>query len=318
MISFNPAMFGDLGGPGFGRILVRSFIVIPPMTITVPGPPSDTGPTTITKTIPGRTIEKDTIIQVPLAGFGAFKISDNESPRPTDRVFFTYNYFDRAGAGGTTFGLDRELIGFEKTFLDGNASFGLRLPFTQTTLGSDLGSFANHEIGDMTLVSKFAFINDAETGNVASAGLALTIPSADHSLVLVDGTTLHSVLFQPYVAWLINADSFYAQGFHSLAVPTDGVEVTELNNDVGFGYWLYKSPAGFLRGIVPTFEGHLFTPLNHSNSADLIYAPNILTLTAGVNFVMPGNSTLGVAVATPVTGPRPDNFEAIVSLNFRF
>jgi len=230
----------------------------------------------------------------------------------------TYNYFDRASAGGTNFGLHRELLGFEKTFLDGDASFGVRLPFLQTSLGSELGGFANHEIGDMTLISKFALIDNTRTGNILSAGLALTVPSADHSSVLVDGTALHSVLFQPYAAWIVNAGSFYAQGFHSLVAPTDSRDVTELNNDVGVGYWLYKNREGFLRGIVPTFEGHLFTPLNHRDNADLIFAPNILTLTAGVNFVLPRFSTLGVAVATPVTGPRPDNVEAIVSLNIRF
>ena len=42
------------------------------------------------------------------------------------------------------------------------------------------------------------------------------------------------------------------------------------------------------------------------------------TFTAGVNLVMCGNSTLGACIATPVTGPRPNNVEALVSFNFRF
>src|SRR5262249_29857955 len=57
---------------------------------------------------------------------GAFKIADNESPRPQDRVFVNYNYFDRIL--GTSVDLNRETLGFEKTFLDGNASVGMRVP----------------------------------------------------------------------------------------------------------------------------------------------------------------------------------------------
>jgi hypothetical protein len=44
------------------------------------------------------------------------KISENESPRPQNRA--------RAPRKGNA----PAAIGFEKTFLDGNASFGLRLP----------------------------------------------------------------------------------------------------------------------------------------------------------------------------------------------
>ncbi len=326
--SFNPAMFGDLGSGGLGRVLVRTTTVIPASTITVPGPtipgnpfaspPIPPTPTTITKVIPASTVTRFTTIQVPLIGPGSFKISDNESPRPTDRVFFTYNYFDRVNAGGNNLGLNRELIGFENTFLDGNASFGMRLPFLQTTQGAGISGLVNHEVGDLTLIGKYAVINNLTTGNVLSGGLALTVPSADHRLILADGNALRSVLIQPYTGWIINAGSLFAQGFHSLVVPTDTRDITEINNDVAVGYWLYKSPETFLRGIVPTVEGHIFTPLNHTSNLDLVYSPNIVTLTFGMNFVLVGNSTLGIAVAAPVTGPRPDNIEALVSFNVRF
>src|SRR5204862_378321 len=79
-------------------------------------------------------------------------------------------------------------------------------------------------------------------------------------------------------------------------------DITSLNTYIGVGYWVFKNPEGFVRGVIPTFEGHLFTPLNHRNSADLITAPNVLTFTAGVNVVMPNNTTLGAAIAAPVTG----------------
>src|SRR5205807_614779 len=137
-------------------------------------------------------------------------------------------YYDRVNAVGTNFGLHRDLIGFEKTFLDGNASLGMRLPFQQITSGGNLGEIANHEIADITLIAKYAFINDRDTGNVLSGGLALTLPTADHQVVLADGNALRSVLFQPYVGWIVNRGDFFAQGFHALVVPTDSRDVTEI------------------------------------------------------------------------------------------
>lgn len=58
-----------------------------------------------------------------------FKIADNESPRPQDRVCFNYNYFDNIVPAGPGLPVNRELIGFEKTFLDEPSFVGPRLPF---------------------------------------------------------------------------------------------------------------------------------------------------------------------------------------------
>lgn len=61
-----------------------------------------------------------------------FKIADNESPRPRDRVFFIYNYFGD-GAGSNTPGgipaVQRSALGFEKTFFDALPSVEIRAPF---------------------------------------------------------------------------------------------------------------------------------------------------------------------------------------------
>ncbi len=310
-MSFNPAMFGDLGAAACGQVTVRTVSTVT-TTRTIIG--SFGQPVTITTT--SQVVNFSTMC-VPILGAGSFKISDNESPRPTDRVFLTYNYFDRVTVGDGNVGLNREVLGFEKTFLDGDASFELRLPFLQATGGSSFTGFTDTQVADLTLISKFALINNRDNGNVLSTGLALTVPTADHSVVLADGSALHSLLFQPYGGWILNAGDFYAHAFHSIVVPTDSRDITEFNNDIAVGYWLFRGP-GLLRGIVPTIEGHVYTPLSHRNDTDLVHASNIVTLTGGVNFVFPGNSTLGIAVATPVTGPRPDNVEALVSFNLRF
>lgn len=56
--------------------------------------------------------------------YGALKIAENESPLPQDRVFLTYNYYSEVLDSD----FHRETLGFEKTFLGGEASIGLRVP----------------------------------------------------------------------------------------------------------------------------------------------------------------------------------------------
>jgi hypothetical protein len=61
---------------------------------------------------------------LPVVVRGAFKIAENESPRPVDRVFGTYDNFYNLNSGlrmpgVQRTGLDREVTGFEKTFLNG-------------------------------------------------------------------------------------------------------------------------------------------------------------------------------------------------------
>jgi hypothetical protein len=68
----------------------------------------------------------------------------------------------------------RELFGFEKTFLDGNASFELRAPVFQVAgnRGVEGGDF-----GDLTVLVKYALLHDRQSGDVLSVGLALTAPT---------------------------------------------------------------------------------------------------------------------------------------------
>ena len=59
----------------------------------------------------------------------AFKIADNESPRPEDRLFATYNYFNDVLAHPSKADLHQEVVGFEKVLLNGCASVGLGAGF---------------------------------------------------------------------------------------------------------------------------------------------------------------------------------------------
>jgi hypothetical protein len=316
-------------------------------------------------------------ILVPDVLLGAHKIAENESPAPDDRVFVDYNYYRNvripiqsggafpfavtpfgprlvfAGSGQlavTTLDVHRELIGFEKTFFDGDASIGLRLPFLEgdggnarlqgltapvspirgetatATAGVDgeTGIGGGH-VGDLSVVLKYALWNDNQTGNVLSTGLLLTVPSGDH-LVAANGTPIDPVFLQPYVGFLWNTDNCYVHGFSSIAVPTLSADAIYMFNDVGVGYWLCRAPEGdrLLRAVVPTFEVHVNTPLNHRNgfqpgpSLGPTIGEDLLDLTAGAHLVFRNGSTLTVGASVPVTGPKPDDFEIIAQFNLRF
>ena len=300
--TFNPSMFGDLLGGSRLVVTTRS----------------------ASSSSFGSTSFSTTTRSVPILSGGGFKISDNGSPRPQDRAYITYNYFNDVGTGTgstTTGDVNRETLGFEKTFLDGNASLGVRLPFTESS--SSLGGIGDGTIGDLTLYGIYAFINDRETGNVFSTGMALTIPTGP-SVRDPSGRDLNEFIYQPFIGYIYNFDrNFFVQGFHSgiFSEHQNG-----LSQDVAAGMWLYRSSdaGSTIRGIVPTVELHLYTPLDHTGGSTIdpsgftVVSDNTLTVTTGVTFLIGDRISLGVAVGIPVTGPRPDSYEAITTFNWRF
>jgi hypothetical protein len=294
--------------------------------------------TTTTTTIPVTT-------RVPLGfGGGSLKVGENQSPMPSDRAFVTFNYYNglRAPAdsstaprvntvttvingvpatvstlipGPPTTNLFNQMAGFEKTFLDGGASIGMRLPFAQ--LNGD-GSVGQQDIGDMSWLFNYAFYRDTTTGNVLSAGVMATLPTGPPQYT--NGGNIHPTLVQPFLGYRWSVDRFYVQGFTSSALPTDPRFVTGLFNDVGAGYWLYRSASrsDFISAIVPTVEAHVTTPLNHRSPDSLISVPDIVALTSGVHIFFANRALLTVGVTTPVTGPRVFPVEAVAQFNFRY
>jgi hypothetical protein len=287
--SFSPQMFGDLIGVSGRRVVTLAHGVT-------------------------------RVVRVPLASAGAFKIPENESPRPVDRVFATYNYFDGVNHSlnpGFQTNLHREVIGFEKTFLNGNASIGMRVPFVQLT---GTAGVDDDQISDITVVLKYAFINDRETGNVVSGGLVVTTPTGK-DFVDVDGTVFNSTIIQPWMGYIVNASrDWYIHGFLSLDVPTDSKDIVLLGNSVGTGYWLTRNQSSrFIYGIVPTVEAHLNIPLNHRGSEKIpLGVPDTLDITSGFHLILRNGWALSTAVGVPITGPKPNEIEGILQLNMRF
>jgi hypothetical protein len=306
--TFNPTMLGDqLGIPGLAFLPFRSLGLGAPVLV-----PS----------------------------VRSFKIAENESARPQDRVYAMFNYYndvnrsvnERLGAPIRNVEVYRENFGLEKTFLDGDASIGFRLPVNTlsresgTILGgisSELGG-TDTAVGDLTIISKFALLQNLETGNVFTTGLAVTIPTGPDDFAGTGFFTyIHSTNLQPYVGYLLNFGRLYVHGFSSIDIPTDSRDVTVWHNDLGVGYFLVRrdDPSLLITAVVPTFEAHVTNPLNHRGAFDLSDpsgTPDWVDLTSGLVFEFRKRSALSIGFVTPVTGPRPYDFEVLAQFNWRF
>jgi hypothetical protein len=250
-----------------------------------------------------------------------YKIAEGESPQPQDRVFFDYNLYGSALTGINSLGdvtkgdINREMFGFEKTFLDGDASIGLRAPLLQEHAIEE--GFGQNDFGDMTLVTKFAPFYDHTTGNLVSFGLCVTAPTGP-GLVTTD-FTLNDWLLQPWTGFVWNSDRWYLEGFSSVAVPTDSRDVTLLFNDLSVGYRLYRGPIDSLfSGVIPLVEVHVTTPLDHRGPNQLITEPDMVDMTFGAHLELYGRTYLTLGVNTPVTGPRLYGIEGIAQFTLRF
>lgn len=262
-----------------------------------------------------------------------FKIADNQSPRPQDRVFFTFNYFNSLNVdlnkrlGNTYYNMNiyRELFGFEKTFLDGLASLGIRVPVNSITADSPVRGLGGTRtsFGNITVFGKYVLWQDAKS-NLISTGLAVTVPNGPTSFAGANyAGGFREVNLQPFVGYFFSNDRFYLQGFESIDVPTDSNDVTMLYNDIAVGYFLYKSKAHnpIIRAVAPTFETHVNVPLNHQGilvAGDPAATYPVVDLTFGLNIFALNRSVLSASFVEAVTGPRPFSYEFSLFYNFYF
>ncbi len=257
----------------------------------------------------------------PVAIRGPYKVADNASPRPLDRVFVTGNYFGDVNSSFLTPNavspsVFQALFGFEKTFLQGKASVGMRLPYYQLTGDPTLNAT---RIGDLSILVKYAFVNHPDTGSAFSGGLMITAPTGP-SLHLAGQSSVNPVIVQPWLGELWCHNNLFVQGFESLAIPTDARDVTIFFKSIGAGYWLYRAsdPTRLLSAVVPDVELHFATPLNHKGLNNLpIGFPDTLDCTAGL-YLFLRHAVLGVGVGTPLVGPDPYDYLVTTNLNFRF
>ena len=317
-------MIGDLG-PGL-RLLPTSSISA---SATVPQPFPPTLP--LRPPIP-------TKASALVPAVRGLKISENQSPQPQDRLFFSFNYFanvngplnQRLGAPVSDIRVYRYIFGLEKTFDGGNASIGIRLPLDQITSNPRVPARfkqfggTSTALDDLNLFAKFILRQDPSTGSLISVGLAITPTTGGNRFAGAQYIQyINTTLFQPFVGYLWNRGNFYLHGFSALEFPVNPNQVTEMFNDIGVGYFLLRSddPDRFLTAVAPTFEVHVSSPLNHhafDNPREVAGTPAVVNLTYGVNFEFARNTLLTLGFVNPVTGPRPFDFEALALLNVRF
>jgi hypothetical protein len=265
-----------------------------------------------------------------------FKISDNQSPRPQDRVFFSFDYFNNLNKT-----LDRHfqspvinlrayryVWGFEKTFNEGMGSVGVRLPLDTLTADSGIknpySTPTTTALGDLSLYAKYILAQNLETGSLLSVGLQVTPPTGPKTFANSQYIqSIHALDIQPFVGYILAFDRLYLQGFSSLSVPGNSSDVTLIYNDLVLGYYVYRDrdPSQFLTGIIPSFETHINTPITHRdpyNRNDIGGTPDVVNLTAGLNFEFHRRTFLTFGLVSPVTGPKPFDLEALVLLNVLF
>jgi hypothetical protein len=251
-----------------------------------------------------------------------FKIAENELPRPLDRLFVTYNYYGDVAASGLAFGapgaqVHRQMMGGEKTFLGGNASVGIRVPVFWV-FGSRNSDQA--QLGDISVVFKYAFVNNPRTGDAISAGFLVGAPTGP-SLAVPGQSSIHSTQLVPWFGEIWHWGRLYNIDFTSLAVPTDARDVTLFFEDFALAYLLYRNsdPNRWLRAVVPDIECHANIPLNHGSLSDIpIGFPTTVDFTGGCYFFLGRGAVLGMGAGTPVTGPKPYSIEALATLNYIF
>ena len=262
-------------------------------------------------------------IRIPAAGGGVavrrFKIAENNNPMPRDRFFFNYSFFNDVQS---SFGdVSRYTLGFEKTYLRGNASFELRVPFAATldSVQVDQTAMRNFEFGNALMTYKLLLWRDQRFA--WSTGTGISIPTASGSqYFLQDGREIlnisnQSVHFLPFMGFAFNSSGrFFHESFVQFDIDPYGnpvyADIAGLGNsgplgrprigvindasvlfvDAAFGYWLVNSPCGRgLTGMAPVVEFHYATSVNDTDVvegngltvADTTRRFDVLNLTLG-------------------------------------
>jgi hypothetical protein len=262
-----------------------------------------------------------------------FKIADNENPGPQTRTYYTFNDFSNfyqsvnQGNGGAVhnIGIQQDTFGVESAFLNNLFSVGVRLPtYTTSAQSSIAGLNGTHTVlGDLSFIMKGLLWREGRD-DVISAGLAVTPPTGASSLfndsrfAIFRNTTL-----QPFVGYVWTEGPWYLQGFFSLDIPTDENDVLLFFTDASLRYALYEnaSRTAPISGIEPSAELHLNTPLNHrglERSFDPAATPDILDVTLGIDVYFFHRAKAVFGFVTPVTGPRPVDYELLSQFKLLF
>jgi len=226
-----------------------------------------------------------------------YKIGEENSPLPRDRVFFNYNYFNSV-VGPAGYGdVQRFVPGFERTFNDSWTSAEVRLPFAGTidstqrlneSLLTTGGSAA--ELGNLSVALKqLLWRTDSAS---LSGGLSVELPTADDTVIesraLYMRRSGEAVTVAPYLGLLVApTDRTFIQGFSQVSFDTNGETVlvedrfsgqsatgrlqdsSVLYASVQGGVWLYRADSAAdvtLTGLASVLELHFNEMLQSTDS----------------------------------------------------
>lgn len=230
-----------------------------------------------------------------------YKVAENQSARPQDRLFADYNYFQAQGVN-----IQRFSTGFEKRVLEGQASIGMKIPYFQTnpdTLPAPRSSFGTFgaspstesAAGDLTTIFKYAPYWDRITGDTLTLGLAVTAPTGSETLAgvtpLYTTEVKHQGSIQPFVGYLLpTASGWFLQGFSSIDAPFSSGDTTWWFNDVSVGKYIDRGSNYYVSAVIPTIELHVNSPIGGNNIAVTGITPAATNLVVG-NLVPPIQAT---------------------------
>jgi hypothetical protein len=291
---------------------------------------------------------------IPIAGGDRrFKIAEENSPIPTDRAFFNYNFFHSAvlGADEHSHNFNRFVFGLEKTFFDGQTSVEVRIPF-----GAGLDAVQSFEA-----VGAAPPILAAEFGNVPvafkavlgrsehqilSAGVAVMFPTGNDGRLRDEfgddffRVNNRAVYVQPFVGWLWTPNRrLFLELFAQADFDTDGNPVLRTDQsgrfqtigrfqdqsllllDMKAGFRLYQNQeARFLTGIIPAVELHYTSTMQSTDTVGPMTNPfnrtDWLNITAGLHFLLGTRSTLTVASCAPLRTGEAGPFDSELAVQF--
>lgn len=282
---------------------------------------------------------------LPGANVTRFKMAENTSPLPEDRIYFDYSFYGNVPVNTPRVDVNAFTVGFEQTFLGGAMSFEMRLPMA-STIGNDLfldgrPNPLQGEAGNLAMAVKGLLLNKETFA--ASAGLAMTAPTAQSTRYFVTGgddpdftISNDSVHLMPFVGglWTPN-DRWFAMGYLQVDVDANGYgifanddqrvftpagrysEPTLMYIDLSLGHWARRSesPRRLLTGLAYVAELHVNQGLNSSSTASVggvsIVTPRISVIDAtfGAHLELRQNTTLTAAYCTPLTNGTDRQFD---------
>jgi hypothetical protein len=306
----------------------------------------------------GQSQELMSAFTAPQGGGGSFNASENNTAIPTDRVYFIYNGFFNAASNSVGFGptqqsqdIHRYLLGFERTFLDGNLSIDVRMPFVNSMQFENFGiASETGNIGNLTMYAKGLMLSDDSTALATGLGIGLPTGSDVEVTRTVGPTTQlltiqnEAVTLMPFIASTMTLnDRWFVQSFSQVLFVTSGDPIVNngqsagvytaqnlFQSDIGLGRWLWQdSSQPYFTGLAGVVELHYTSTIQDSDAVDLGFGNllsgeianadnrvDLLNLTSGIHAQLGPMSALRVGAVVPLKDAPNRTFDSEIQVSF--